>query len=824
MKHPVLRAADSLRPCAPESSNPLVRRHVARVCRLGLMMLAVGAAHAQERPDAVADTAATGGSAAEPIQELVITATRRSTTVQETPLAISAIGEEALTNSGVSNMQDVAALVPTMRIEGGRDGGGRITMRGIRAPAGESTVGLYYGETPMMGPSDTTQSAGNFTQSANLFDIERIEALRGPQGTLYGASSMGGAMRVLFNKADPTKTTAVVDGSASSVQHGDPGYWLKGAYNLPLIEDKLAARLVLWQEDRGGYVDDVYGARGTFDEYHVVDVVRKNINSASNHGGRVMLTFKPTDSISWYGMAMRQQSESVASTWYKALGTGEFDTNDGVVGEISDDLRMLSSELQWNVGPVALTWASSYYKWDRTAVSDYTAVLTRARLRTDLCGRWWNDTGQGAPIAPDQAGAVNCSAGQLPAFTAYSDGLTPSALVKPNWLKNFINEFRIASSDTGKLTWIVGAYLEKREDHVDSMTGRITAPDGRVGDLGAFPVFWHRDINDDIEQKAYFGDIVYKPELPAAPGLALNYGIRRFDYEKITSGTGYMEGWATGDYKRPFGIASADAQGWLQKYNVSYDFGGPYMVYANMAKGFRPGGANQTPNLEADLVPYQPDSVWNYEIGAKSSWLGNMLILNTTVYKIEWENMQVSASTANRCCSFITNAGAAEIQGAELEITARPWDAFEVNAGVSYNFKSELTEDQRNDKVADSAQLGLKGNPIPFVAKLNGALNVQYRQPITGNVMGLMRVNYSYTGSSKTQFRPDYINNDDIGGFSQVNLRGGVEVDDWGIYLFANNLLGSIGVYGADTNDPYVITRVSTQAPREVGINFRKSF
>ena len=151
------------------------------------------------------------------LEEVTVSATRRDTTLLKTPMAISAVTAESLVTSGVTSMQDISVLVPTMRIEGGRDGGGRMTMRGIRAPGGEATVGLYYGDVPMFGPSDTSQTSGSFTQEANLFDVERIEALRGPQGTLYGASSMGGAMRVLFNKASTTKVTTTTSGTTNII-------------------------------------------------------------------------------------------------------------------------------------------------------------------------------------------------------------------------------------------------------------------------------------------------------------------------------------------------------------------------------------------------------------------------------------------------------------------------------------------------------------------------------------------------------------------------------------------------------------------------------
>ena len=135
-----------------------------------------------------------------------------------------------------------------------------------------------------------------------------------------------------------------------------------------------------------------------------------------------------------------------------------------------------------------------------------------------------------------------------------------------------------------------------------------------------------------------------------------------------------------------------------------------------------------------------------------------------------------------------------------------------------------LTEDQKNSKVADSGQLGLKGNRIPYVAKLNASASVQYSHPVSAQATGMLRLNYTYTGTSHTQFRPDYINNDQIGGFGQLNLRTGVEVSDWEAYLFVNNVFDTIGIYDTTSNRPYVDARVLTQAPREVGINLRKSF
>lgn len=777
-----------------------------------------------EPQEVASDAPAESQSAASSLEEVVVTATRRSTTVQETPMAISAIGGEALVNSNVSGLQDITTLVPTLTIGGGAGGGGRISMRGIRPPAGEGTVGLYYGEVPMVGPSDTTQSPGNFSQDANLFDIERVEVLRGPQGTLFGASSMGGTVRILFNQADTTTESGVVDTMASTTHHGEPGYWVKGAYNVPLIENVFAARVVLWKETKGGYVDDVNENRGVIDDYHSVNRQRSDINDSSNKGGRVMLTYTPTGAITWHGMAMHENNSDVSDSWHEALG--KYKTDAVVIPETEDELRLYSSDFEWDFGYVNFNWALSYYDWHRVQSSDFTNGLLVNQTNASFCGDWWNGTGQGDPIAPDENGDVVCSAEQVPAFTSFSQSLQPAALVKPNDLKNLVNEVRISSNSDGPLNWIVGAYFERREDHVDSTIGTVSTadPDGRVDDLDDFPVFWHRFIADDIEQTAYFGDIIYKPGWAVLPGLSLNYGTRRYDYKKTTGGAQVLNGWATGNLISEYAENSADASGWLHKYNVSYEFSVPVLAYATAAKGFRPGGANQTPSLDPKLVPYQPDSVWNYELGVKSSWLDNALVLNAALYQIDWDDIQTSASTANRCCSFITNAGEAQIQGAELEVTVRPAIGLELNAGVSYNFKYELTEDQKNDDIADSLQLGLDGNEIPNVSEFNGAVSIQYNRPLTAMADGMIRVNYSYTGTSHTDFRPENPDYEKQGGFSVVNLRTGIDVQGWGFYLFISNLLDGDGVYSRTTSGTYTVDRVSTLVPRTIGFNLRHTF
>ncbi len=409
---------------------------------VGLLALGAGLA------PAFADDAADAGSLG--LEEVTVSATRRETSLLKTPMAISAVTAESLVTSGVSSMQDIAVLVPTMRMEGGRDGGGRMTMRGIRAPGGEATVGLYYGDVPMFGPSDTSQTSGSFTQEANLFDVERIEALRGPQGTLYGASSMGGAMRVLFNKASTTKTEGVLDGSVSTIRNGDFSTWIKGAYNLPLIDNVLGIRVAAWKEDRGGYVDDAWSNRTTGTPQALSKVVKnqENINTGSILGARVMMTWTPADFLSWNGMAM-----------YQEIGAGERQLGHEVsqrraAGRPADAGRLQDLRAGHRPGGGRLRAVLERPEGQDRHRRRELGVLVlqvgphhRQRLQLHLSAQrderercvasgWRPGAARLIYSPPPVATSVPaCTTAQLAEYTNYSRTmLQPAALVKPNWV------------------------------------------------------------------------------------------------------------------------------------------------------------------------------------------------------------------------------------------------------------------------------------------------------------------------------------------------------------------------------------------------------
>ena len=754
-----------------------------------LTSLACGPAFAQD----AAGKASEGAT----IEEVVVTALKRSTTVQTTPISVSAVTEKSLQALGASGIQDYFRTVPNLQVDGNSPTSRRLTLRGVRS-AGEATVGLYYDETPLTGPAGTTADASSTSADVNLFDAERVEVLRGPQGTLYGSGSMGGTLRVILNKADSSRYAGAVEVQGNSVKGGSNGYSVKGMVNVPLIEDKLAARLVLYKTEGGGYVDDVL-------------LNKKNINDQHSSGGRLMLGFTPTENLTINASGLFQKTTlDGQNIWYPALG-GEYKTNARVIAPTSDNLRMYNVTGKWDLSFATVTATSSYYKWTLLRNSDYSPTLSGSRTNATSCRNWV----AGGPAA---AGSTNpaCTPAQMTAYTAYADSRTPGALYQPMGLTSWNHELRMTGSlFDDKVNWTGGVYLEKRDDYIESKVAKGDAATGIINpnDLTAW-----RHVGTETKQTAFFGEVSYKP----IEKLTLTGGLRRFKYDKTVSGQVLISNFITQSYVGPAAQVDASADGWVSKLNASYQVTSDVMVYAVAAKGFRPGGANNVPGLASALLAYQPDSLWNYEGGIKSQWFDRRLTLNAAVYQIDWSNMQISATSANGAFSYLTNAGKAKIKGFEIEAVARPIRGLTIS-GTAAVVDAKLTEDQANSTILITGSTGLRGDEFPNVAKYSGSASVEYTWPLKGDLNGLVRADYAYVGESASQFRPTYVYYEKQGDYGYTNLRAGVEGSDWGAYLFVNNVTDEVGrmsVTSAVNNKQQVVSI----SPRTAGFQVRKRF
>lgn len=694
------------------------------------------------------------------VEEVVVTALRRATTVQTTPMAITAVTGDTIAKLGATGLQDYFRQVPSVNLSQGQLGQARVTIRGVQG-AGEATTGLYYDETPVTGPSGTTQDPANNAADLNLFDVERLEVLRGPQGTLYGGGSMGGALRVIFNKPDAQAFSAAIEGQATATKGGSGGGFLKAMGNIPLVESKLALRVVAFTEDRPGYIDNVR-------------LKTKDVNDSRAAGYRVLLGFTPTDDISIVGTAVHQRTEANdLQGWYARVG--EHKTDSRVVLPFESELDLWNLTARWDTPVGTLTGVTSYYDYNILRTVDFT---------------------------PNYAA--------VPA-------LLPVMGYQPADLKSWNHEVRLSSRGDGPLQWTVGGYLELRKDHIDSNTVRADPATGKV--ISPFQYLVARYVETEIEQTAQFGEVSWSP----IPELTLTAGARHYDYTKTTSGAGVKPNLLTGAPVQAFSSDTAEASGWVYKFNASYRITPDVMIYATAAEGFRPGGANNIPGLNPTLMIYDPDKLWNYEAGVKSTWLDGRLTANLAAYRIDWTNRQTSALTADGLYSFITNAGNARIQGIEVELVARPATGLTLTAGGAYT-DAKLVEDQANANVLVTGSTGRKGDRIPLVPDYSASASASYVWPIgSGGLNGLARADVAYTGEMTSTFRPTYVYFDKFGSFTTVNLRAGVEGDGWGVYAFVNNLTDAVGVMNQNSGVNYSDLLYSL-APRTVGINAKRRF
>ncbi|WP_232475947.1 TonB-dependent receptor [Flavisphingomonas formosensis] len=760
-------------------STKFIRHHALRYALL-LTTIAVlpNPAAAQEGKSASADAAGDDGS-------IVVTALRRATTVQETPLAITAISSDTLANTGTTNVADLARMTPGLRIQDNGPGQRRLSLRGILS-AGEPTVGFYYDETPIAGNVGTGSDAGGRTPDFSLFDVQRVEVLRGPQGTLYGASAMSGAVRIILNKPSEEYEGAA-DVTAGTVKDGGLSYTLNGMVNAPLAPGLLAVRAVVYRRFSDGYIDNIR-------------LGRNNVNSSAANGGRLMLRFTPASNLTIDGSALIENTDAYSYTWNPDVG--RYKIQNYIELPYRDRSQIYNLTAHWDLGPLTATAVTSYQhrRFTYTSGDDSFTVLTQ---RTPAgCARIVN-------------GGAACSDAQLPAFYAYLDGFIPVAFQTPGWTKDRTHELRFSSNGDHWLNWTAGAFLEDRKNHVDSEDLSADPDSGAVtGDT----VYYHRYVNDHYRQVAGFGEVSVKP----LAKVTLTAGVRYFHYDRtITGGTDVPWNVLGAVYRPPYKVKT-DQNGWLFKFNGEYRVTRDIMVYALAAQGTRPGGANQTIGLPDSLIAYKSDKLWNYELGAKTAFFDRHVTINTAIFQIDWKNMQVSGTTPNGFYSYITNVGASRVRGAELELSGRPAEGLNLFATATY-LDAKLTEDQINDFVVAA---GRKGDRLPFIPHWTASAGAEYRHPLTRGTDLYARIDANYFGTSYSEFRPTNPYRVRIADYALANARLGVEAPDgvWGVYVYAANLFNSVAINRA-TRSAFINSYAVTSAtPRTIGVNVRRKF
>jgi iron complex outermembrane recepter protein len=713
------------------------------------------------------------------MEEVIVTATKRETSLQKTALSVSAIPEDLLEKLGITAFDQILATVPGATVLDNGPGNTRVSFRGVASNAtlvGNATTGTYIDEFPLgLGDIDV-----------KLVDIAQVEVLKGPQGTLYGQSAMGGVMRFITNKPSFDAVSGGFEGSASSVASGDAGYRGQGYLNIP-IADNIAIRAVLYDIETPGFIDNL--GTGTED-----------VNKEETTGGRMTLRWAFSENSEFNLFYLRQEQD---------LGGGQgvgFQTASSTYTPVQDN------SVPTDIIPPDLS-APAY-------VSNVDAVMERdaevLNIKWDIGFKSF-DLSLMAATKELKSNRINDSA---PWIGLYDD--VTVLLVKDASDKDADTfEVRLVSTGDGPLDWIVGSWYEKtdRFNRYGSVL-QTTRDDVRVFgccDLVDGDVLEDRSIRKNSKELAFYGELGYR--LTDVAKLTLGY--RRADIELdpalLTANGSFDNGGAIG--------VDESVQEDVDTYKIHFEYAlsEDALVYALAASGYRAGGYNRGGLRGGATTQYESDSIWNYEVGVRSSWMDNRLIANAVAYHIDWSDIQLRTWDVEQSRQNIQNVGEAEIYGLETEISYQVSEGIRLSLSYSH-IDAALAEDFLNARTTPPTVIAAEGDRLPGSAKDSVSLFVDWQTQLTSNLDLLVSANYVYVGSRPNQFgtvRPSGLPDDrTISSLQTVNLNAGVSHESGlTVSLFASNLFDEretqlISGYAAGaTLESYTLNR-----PRTIGV------
>ena len=744
---------------------------------------------------ALATTPAVAADAEGGLEEIVVTATKRESSLQDVPMAMQAFTAEALEQAGADQVDSYYRMIPNFAVVDRGAGAKLYSIRGISTglvTQGASTVGVYIDEMPV--------SAAGFQPDPRLFDLDRVEVLRGPQGTLYGEGSIGGTVRMITPRPDSTAFAGKIDSTYQSTQKGADGYKLNGMVNLPLIENVLALRVSGLHHDLGGFIDRIPLPQGVSLDANTllglppgtVPILgtgplpgRKDINDEKVSAGRASLAWKVSERFDLEVSYLKQSMEADAhnTSIGGVAGVGDLQSNLILAEKVKDDFDLANLTLSFDLGWATLLSSTSRYERTRDATAD----------TSDL----------GEAIFPNAK-----LAGSSTFTTELQDMVS--------------EELRLTSKGDGPFSWIGGVfYVDKDngfEQIIEDQNGVFV---GFMQILG-LPVTNARQLLDQTgrqeeKQKALFGEISYA----FTEKLSATVGARYFDIEQrdtLVNNDINILGLGLTD-----GVSQTGESDTIMKFNLRYSASDDVLLWTTASQGFRIGGTNTTPGIPQENRTYGSDTLWNYEIGARTSWLENRLIVNSSVYYIDWSDIQLALPLGTAFGTI--NAGKARIIGAELELQARPAQGVDVVLAAGYN-DGQLTEDTPGAPAGPNP--GFDGDRLPGVPRFNFSASTQYVFPLgSAGLDGFARLDYSYTGDSSTTFNelstangmPSHFNPQ---SYSLLNLRLGVQNERWSTALFVDNLTDERAQMLIDNSA--VAQRITRNRPRTVGVNVRFNF
>jgi iron complex outermembrane recepter protein len=735
------------------------------------------------------------------LEEIVVTAEKRESTVQKTPISISVFTGAELQAQGISDLTAVAQETPGVSFKTSGPGQTEFEMRGLTSTGGESpTVGFYLDETALTPPAMAQN--GKVVIDPNLFDLNRVEILRGPQGTLYGSGSMGGTIKLVTNQPDTKNFSADVEGIGSGTDGGGFNHTENGMINIPIVDDLAALRLVVTDKVVQGWI-----ARDVVSPFPAEtnnSTTRGNVAAApvsesfpeSNwetlRGGRATLLVTPTDRLSVSGSVLYQRIDQGAPNTIDVPPGNEVHYQPFDVTEPFDDtFTLYSVTIKYSFDDFQVTSATA--DWNRTQFQ--TQDISEAMQ--DYIGGFFGPPAN-FPFLPTET--VTEGGG-----TFY--GLGAGSISELDYTQQFSQELRVASSGDGALQWLGGGYFSHFHATSHVYSYYPVADNGFDANFGTTNLADnHRAL--ELDQYALFGESSYMfPD-----HLKATVGLRYFLYhsDSATSVSGVS---ANGTSATLFGLAQNS--GVTPKFSLAYLPTDDLTVYGTVSKGFRPGGPNSPIPSPCPPAPGQfgPDSVWSYELGEKAKMINSRVSINGDVYYENWSNIQ--QEVAPPCgFKFTTNAGKAEVYGAELEVGVILAPGLSISQNAGFTHATNSTTVPLAGVVA--------GQRLLDVPEFTANTSVSYKYPLNSSLNFVARATNTYVDSIQDL---TYGRNS-LPPYDLVGARTGVETDRWSAVLFVDNATDKIAYLsdtGALSANISILNRVATNQPRTIGadLNFK---
>jgi iron complex outermembrane receptor protein len=708
--------------------------------RLAAVSLSVLAA-CLAAPSGAAAQAAQAGSTT--LGEIVVTANKRSEKLSDTPAAITAATSEQLQKAGVVEPRDLQGLAPGLTVGGSR-GSGTFVLRGLNTGTDNNpVVGTQIDGAPIC-PVATGAGASFLQPQIDPEVISQVEILRGPQGTLYGGSTLGGIVNYVTAKPSLTTPGGSLYGEVSETQRGGANGVARGSYNAPIIQDQLALQASGYYDRFSGFID-------------APALGEKDVNDHKSYGGRVALLWAPISDlqVQLAETISRQRTvgDQVTRDSTGAPLAGELGTTAQVLPRYDSNFYLTSLNVDYDAHWAKLSYVGTYQQGDTTFATDLTSYSLGSLAKTVL------------PLFGGAAVAADAGVGEL----------------QPLSFRKTTQEVRLTSPDTGRVRWITGLFYGHESSGAPQNIGAFDDNQSLTTSLLYF------DLKTHLTEVAGFGDVTFQ----VTPKLDITAGVRvghiKQDYQQLFSGA---DAGAYNALLTAVGAAPTPTDSGVQHSsdtyatymaNVRYQLSAHNMIYARFSTGFRPGG----PNAIAPGLPstFDADTTHDYEAGWKVNFWDDRAYLDLSAYNIEWNKIQVT-TVSNTGVGGLTNGGHAVSRGLEATLSARPVEGLNLTATAAYN-DAHFTE----DAITTAGVVALKGDRLPNAPRWMGSVSADYTWPLwdglDGFVGGQLRVvDERYWIPQSSGMLPQYL----MPSYVTADLRAGVQRGPIEVQVFVRNV------------------------------------